>query len=139
MDNSTRKSLQKKESFINETQNMMGATINVFENLKTQHKSIFNVNNFQNISKEAFEMKYFDNLQNEISGNVDELKEGNHNNSLSRDEKKKKEIENSLQGFKEELQIYKNKIKDHKGIEKKIREDLCKSEVKISQYNSQVK
>ena len=137
MDIPTRKSLQKKPSFMKETQNMMGETINVFENLKSHHKSMFDSINLQNISKEVLEMKYFSSLQKEISGNNNQLQD--NTNPLSKDEKQKKEIENSLSGFKEELQIYKKKIKDQKDIEKKIREHAFKIEIKISQYNLQVK
>jgi len=134
MDTPSRKSLQKKGSFINETSTMMGTTLHVFENLKAHHRSICDASNLQSISREAIEMKYLDQLKEEINLRN---KEKDEDFDLM-DEKKKKEIENSLIGFKEELQIYKGKIKEQKKIEALKRDVLFRSEVKILQMNQQV-
>ena len=128
-----RKNLQKKPGFRSETQHLMGTTINVFANLKMHHKSILDENNLQSISNEALEMKYMDQIRNEVHG------EDNFNQMNIEDEKKRKEIENSLVGFKEELELYKQKIREQKRIELMKRDLMFRSELKISQLNQQVK
>ena len=97
------------------------------------HKSILDENNLQSISNEALEMKYMDQIRNEVHG------EDNFNQMNIEDEKKRKEIENSLVGFKEELELYKQKIREQKRIELMKRDLMFRSELKISQLNQQVK
>lgn len=110
----------------------MGTTVNVFTNLKMHHKSILDENNLQSISNEALQMKYMDQIRKEVHG------EDNFNEMNMEDEKKRKEIENSLVGFKEELELYKQKIREQKRIELMKRDLMFRGELKISQLNQQV-
>lgn len=135
LDSFSRKNLQKKPTFLHATQGLMGRTAGVFENLKSQQQNFLSSQNLHMISKEALEMKYFENIKKEI-----ETSSGNENLiALMKTENKKKEIENSLAHIKKELQISKKYIKDLKEKEKIIRHNLSKSDLNMSNLNEQVK